>query len=272
MGLLGGTATVNVAKANIGERRAGSGGKAPTLTLSLLDFSSGESRLVPLLPQVQRGDDDQSGPPQLGLALAPVRISDIQALLPLVQAQERQYATEMADSRRAGYLATSLALRLLIAEAFGINSCRIHSMPRTQSSRTIYIDGRETMIGRSISYSTEIAAVAISVHQRIGIDIECEPRLAPSQWKYFMGERERSAAAGDAAFAVKCWLLKEAFIKVSGKPWSTHVKSLDVVPDHECDHDQFIVSSIADRCRGRCISLPHPLKLGLHCWIGVAWA
>lgn len=122
----------------------------------------------------------------------------------------------VAEARRG-----SVALRRATSRFFARRALA-HELELSEGGLTIHRDrlGRphleqETGVDFSVSTSDALVAVAISRSRRVGLDIEPEHRLVRMA-AGGRGEPRASGAHGPAARRLRCWTLREAYLKEVG--------------------------------------------------------
>ena len=134
---------------------------------------------------------------------------------------------------RKRYVQAHALLRLILCEYTGIQPQNIdyeigtHGKPRLASENPVYFN---------LSHTKEMIAVAVSLEQNIGIDIEKQADITDidSVAHQFMSQEEYNEMSCLKAEAKKdyfyqCWVQKEALVKASGRGIDDHLRTFSVM-------------------------------------------
>jgi 4'-phosphopantetheinyl transferase len=120
--------------------------------------------------------------------------------------------------RRSDWLGGRLAVKLVVARAFGADPCTVDVVPNWTRKTFARIHGEFIPADISISHSGDVAVAALVRGARVGVDIErVEPRSQGFYDEAFSeAERQDVIRFGAWDALTKAWTMKEALSKALG--------------------------------------------------------
>jgi 4'-phosphopantetheinyl transferase len=119
-------------------------------------------------------------------------------------------------------------LLFLEVQKFGIPLKNLTLLTRGELDKPVFHSG-DTNVQFSISHSGAMAVVAVSLDQRVGVDIECTERIIlPEVASVFTPEEQRWVRNDPRRF-LTLWTRKEAVLKADGKGLHHDLHLVDVI-------------------------------------------
>ena len=146
-------------------------------------------------------------------------VDELQALLPFTDAYHNEFALLKSDKRKKEFLAVRILLQHLLPDA---PSMEYHATGKPYLTDFSYFI--------SVSHTQGYAAVCISLHEEVGVDIERKSEKIHRVKHKFLHADEVDYANEHPNFVLLAWGVKEAVYKKIGETVVDFSKSIYIHP------------------------------------------